>query len=234
MDPSKMDLSKTPAAMPPPGVRPNFVNPESRAHGSIIACATLTAIMLVFLVLRMNTKIFILKQVGWDDFFCILGALLAIAYAGLIIFVFKQGLGAHQWDTPIATFLKPATFNSLQAIYDLHGLTISCAKLAILMLYFRLFNVYRFLRIMIHVGIWTTVILHGTTIIAAMAVCTTDNALAYSKCSGKTTTIALVASVVNVLSDFYILLIPVLGVWKLHMNVRRKLGVLAVFSTGLL
>ncbi|KAH7090473.1 hypothetical protein FB567DRAFT_519937 [Paraphoma chrysanthemicola] len=234
IDPSTMDMTKIPAAIPPPGVIPNFINPASRAHGSIVTCALLTAFMLVFLVLRMNTKIFILKQVGWDDFFCVLGALLAIGYVGLIIFVFDAGLGSHQWDTPISVFLKPDTFNSLQAIYDLHGVTISCTKIAILCLYLRLFGVYRYLRIMVYFGILTTVLVHGVATIAAMALCTTESALEYVKCSGTTTTIALVASAINVVSDLYILAIPCLAVWNLHMDVKRKLGVLAVFSAGLL
>jgi hypothetical protein len=234
IDPSKMDMTKTPAAIPPPGVIPNFINPESRARGSIISCAILTAVMLAFLILRMNTKIFILKSVGWEDFFCILGALLAIGYVGLIIFVFDAGLGSHQWDTPISVFLKPDTFNSLQAIYDLHGVTISCTKLAILFLYLRLFGVYRYLRIMVYVGIGTTILLHGVATVVAMALCTTDSALTYVKCSGTTTTIALVSSAGNVVSDLYILTIPCLAVWNLHLDTTRKLGVLAVFSAGLL
>jgi hypothetical protein len=234
IDPSTMDLTKIPAAMPPPGVIPNLINPVSRAQGSIISCALLTVIMLGFVSLRMSTKIFIAKQVGWEDFFCILGTLLAISYVGLIIFTFDAGLGQHQWDTPIAVFLKPATFNSLQAIYDLHGVAISCTKIAILLLYFRLFRVYRYLRIMVHIGIWSTILLHGVATVVAMALCTTENALKYVKCSDKTTMIALVASCGNVVSDLYILAIPCFAVYNLHLDAKRKMGVLAVFSAGLL
>jgi large subunit ribosomal protein L36e len=38
----------------------------------------------------------------------------------------------------------------------------------------------------------------------------------------------------NVFSDFALLLLPVRSIWKLHVPIKKKLGVLAVFATGLL
>ncbi|KAF1996574.1 hypothetical protein P154DRAFT_498471 [Amniculicola lignicola CBS 123094] len=234
LDPSKIDPTKYPAAVPPPGVVPNLVNPVSRAHATIIFNAVFTAFMLVFVVMRMYTKAFVVKQFGWDDFCCAMGTMLAVAYVGFIIFVFDQGLGAHQWDTPIAVFLNNNTFRILQTIYDIHGVTVTFAKLSILLLYFRLFKVYRTLRVMIHIGIWSTILLHGIATITAMALCTKPTALEYVKCAGTTTTVALVTSAGNAASDVYILAIPIMAVWRLHMDIKRKIGVMAVFSAGLL
>ena len=39
---------------------------------------------------------------------------------------------------------------------------------------------------------------------------------------------------INVVSDFTILLLPIVEVWRLQMSTRRKIGVSAVFATGLL
>lgn len=39
---------------------------------------------------------------------------------------------------------------------------------------------------------------------------------------------------INVISDFTILLLPIVEVWRLHMSTQRKIGVSAVFATGLL
>lgn len=39
---------------------------------------------------------------------------------------------------------------------------------------------------------------------------------------------------INVVSDFTILLLPIVEVWRLHMSTHRKIGVSAVFATGLL
>ena len=38
----------------------------------------------------------------------------------------------------------------------------------------------------------------------------------------------------GIISDFYLLLLPIFGVWQLQMPTRRKIGVIVVFATGLL
>lgn len=42
------------------------------------------------------------------------------------------------------------------------------------------------------------------------------------------------SGVFNMISDFYILLLPLPFIWSLKMNLRRKIRVMAVFSVGLL
>ena len=41
-------------------------------------------------------------------------------------------------------------------------------------------------------------------------------------------------AVFNVVTDFFIILLPIVKVWNLHLSVRRKVGVTVVFLTGLL
>ena len=45
---------------------------------------------------------------------------------------------------------------------------------------------------------------------------------------------ALATGSVNVVSDCLILLLPLVAIWRLHMAQRRKVGISAVFATGLL
>ena len=47
-------------------------------------------------------------------------------------------------------------------------------------------------------------------------------------------TAALVTGSVNVISDFLILLLPLVAIRRLRMAPKRKLGILAVFATGFL
>jgi hypothetical protein len=60
-------LALIPAGMPPPGVIPNLVNPESRGSVMIIVGTIMLALMLVFSGLRFYTKIFIVGKTTWDD-----------------------------------------------------------------------------------------------------------------------------------------------------------------------
>lgn len=62
-----MDLSNVPALAPPPGVVPNFVNPESLAPLCRIVIALTLPLMVVFLALRMYVRLRISRAMGADD-----------------------------------------------------------------------------------------------------------------------------------------------------------------------
>ena len=44
----------------------------------------------------------------------------------------------------------------------------------------------------------------------------------------------MTSGVFNVVSDFAILVIPIFSVWDLRLPQKKKLGLLAIFGTGLL
>lgn len=56
-----------PLAKPPPGVIPNFVNPESHAYQLTITVAVCLAFVIIAVSMRLYTKQFITKSMGWDD-----------------------------------------------------------------------------------------------------------------------------------------------------------------------
>ena len=104
--PPGTDLSRVPGLQPPPGVVPNFVNPESRAHATIVGNGVATGIMMVFVITRMYTKLFISKAFGWEDCTqtllsilclkisahdvhvdaCAIAAAMALGYMGMIVY----------------------------------------------------------------------------------------------------------------------------------------------------
>ena len=62
-----MDLANYPAISPPPGVTPNFIDPETRAPLVIVFSAISLGLMLPILVARLYTKAWVLHSSGWDD-----------------------------------------------------------------------------------------------------------------------------------------------------------------------
>ena len=60
-------LAVTPAGKPPPGVIPNFTNPPSNGHILIEVGSVLVALMLVFVGVRMYTKLKIVGKTTPDD-----------------------------------------------------------------------------------------------------------------------------------------------------------------------
>ena len=65
--PPGTDLSKLPALAPPAGVVPNFIDPESRAYAVLVGSGVITAVTLIFVILRLYTKAFVTKAIGWED-----------------------------------------------------------------------------------------------------------------------------------------------------------------------
>lgn len=56
-----------PALDPPTGVTPNFVDPENRGKTVVTTGAFLTALAMLFFVIRIYTKCCINKKLSWED-----------------------------------------------------------------------------------------------------------------------------------------------------------------------
>lgn len=52
---------------PPAGVTPNFIDPHSMGDTIIIVNVVFLGLMLGFVALRIYTKGFLSRSVGWDD-----------------------------------------------------------------------------------------------------------------------------------------------------------------------
>ena len=62
-----METLITPALDPPEGVKSNYVNPDSHLLWFIATTAVCMTISTVALILRLITKLYVVKSVGWDD-----------------------------------------------------------------------------------------------------------------------------------------------------------------------
>ena len=64
---STIDPNTTPALQPPPGVLPNFNDPyntDSTINGTLGICIAISSI---FVLLRLYTKLYIIRKYGWED-----------------------------------------------------------------------------------------------------------------------------------------------------------------------
>ena len=107
-------------------------------------------------------------------------------------------------------------------------------KLSILFLFFRLFSPSPKAKVWIYIGIAMTLFTHVVGTILAITLCTPSDPIGYSHCASRLDILDIVISSLNILSDFYILILPLFVVSKLQIRRNRKLGILAVFSTGVL
>ena len=60
-------LLNGPGLAPPHGVIPNFIHPSGQQGVIIAANAICVAIATISLLIRMYTKVFLVKRYGWED-----------------------------------------------------------------------------------------------------------------------------------------------------------------------
>lgn len=112
-------------------------------------------------------------------------------------------------------------------------------KLSILLLYYRLFAIYPVSgRLIIGGYAFISFIVAGTlrNSIARVTVCTNIQTAAGNPfCSGKNVNIVLiVVAALIAVADFYILVIPVIRVSKIHVSLKKKADVMVIFLAGLM
>ncbi|KAL8710814.1 MAG: hypothetical protein Q9220_004617 [cf. Caloplaca sp. 1 TL-2023] len=213
MLPPGTDLSKVPVGQGPPGTIPNFVNPESTAGRAIAVTVLFTVLMFIFVCMRMYTKLVVSRSKGWDDFF-------------------MRGYSVHTWNFPISKVTKSLleTLNVASAFY---GPTMFFTKLSLFILYYRLFSPSKIMRYLIYFGIGFNFLFYTIYLFLYALYCPNTSKKA-ATCGGNLKVLGVATSGINVVSDFYILLIPLTAVSNLQLPPKRKLGLLAIFFTGFL
>ncbi|KAI1150710.1 hypothetical protein F4825DRAFT_452225 [Nemania diffusa] len=239
-------LDQIPALPPPPGVQSNFDSPETREDLAKIVVGLTYGLMLVFLAMRIYTRIRITNSLGVDDYLSLAAGASITAFTGLSLSLFGNPLGRHQWDVRLSDFNASFLERTLSSIV-LFSLSSLFVKTALLALYLRVFSPNVIARVMIWVGVTTIVIFYITSIILNIRFCvpismTTPvpnqdawaKKLKASSCSQPVYNLNAAVGLFGVVSDLYVLIIPVSMVYKLRIPRNRKIGILGIFLTGLL
>ncbi len=104
-------------------------------------------------------------------------------------------------------------------------------KLSLLLLLYRIFSPDRVMKYLVVFGILFCFILYTSFLLLTFLLC--QSSLVQS-CESEWTLFVLTTSGLNILSDIYLLVIPLAAISRLQMPSRQKLGVSAIFLTGLL
>jgi len=118
----------------------------------------------------------------------------------------------------------------------IYSVVVFLTKLSILLLYHRIFSCQQVVKYLIWFGIIIQFVLytfHTAYEIVFEFECTSANYLSSAFCRSPYT-VLLVQGSINVATDFYVLCLPVARVSKLQLPLRRKVGVVGIFLTGLL
>ncbi|CAG8961397.1 hypothetical protein HYFRA_00013345 [Hymenoscyphus fraxineus] len=230
-------LKDFPALPPPPGVKSNFDHPaDDRASVLIILNAIFLSLTVIAVSMRLYAKGMILHTLGWDDYTCVISGLLSALHTAAMLDMLNLGYGRHLWDLRAVTFLKPSNVIRVSSLTLIYPVCIYFIKLSILLLYLRIFGVDRKIRNASYfcIGFLTLFYISYEGVqIATNVRCTRP--LRPNSSLGVCRSIYAVnvyQSVFNVASDFYIYLIPIPAIRKLHVSRRQKFGLLAMFLVG--
>ncbi|KAB8239782.1 uncharacterized protein BDW43DRAFT_296118 [Aspergillus alliaceus] len=198
---------------------------HSPQRWDVITEAVCLTISTCCVCMRMYTKLLITKAPGWEDF-----------YAIMTFETGKHGSGLHRWEvapSDLREFLKLA--NACQILY---GPIIFITKLSILLLFLRVFapSVKGVTYFFIQLLIWFNFFFYFADTILKIFECTPRSRIWDADVSGHCINIngpILVASIFNVVSDFLILFLPIVCVWRLQMTLKKKMCTSAVFVAGI-
>lgn len=124
----------------------------------------------------------------------------------------------------------------MQAPAIVFSVTVFSAKTSILLLYFRIFSISTPSRISIHIGILVMALFCAASVgiaIGSVVKCVGIAAITLPYCRNVNGPVQLLTCGFNVVTDFWILILPMPHIWKLQLPHRRKVGLAAVFAAGL-
>ncbi|KAH7080465.1 hypothetical protein BKA63DRAFT_244406 [Paraphoma chrysanthemicola] len=213
---------------------PNYENPEN-LHGLIIGLVVPSlTLAVVFLATRFYGK-GLLRQILWYDDWMMLGAMLFAVPTSIFPLVsINLGLGIHIWDQ------KPewhTPYSKMGYTADLlFPAACSLTKISLCLTYFRLFP-SRADKIFCYVmGVFVTLYTVACLFLSLFQ-CRPIRSYwdldVEQKCINMRATLVSVAAL-NSFSDFLVYLWPAKPLWSLHLPVKQRLGLIFLFSVGLL
>ncbi|KAB8208662.1 hypothetical protein BDV34DRAFT_210720 [Aspergillus parasiticus] len=201
---------------PPPGVVPNFINPQNQFQGCTPFVAFYLTINSLALVMRLYTRRFIIRaSLAIDDYLCI------------IAYVVPWGLDVTSGISHVARLQRSQNFLS-------YILCLAFSKLTILCFYYRLFSSRASLKVLIIIGIIFEAC--GTLALVAVANYTFTPFERFGDPTVKPNIPRIApiffSGLLAMITDIYILVLPIPSVLRLKVPLRQRLKALAIIILG--
>ena len=126
------------------------------------------------------------------------------------------------------------------SIAPLYSLTMLFVKIAIFLLYYRFFAIDRRTKVAIHIGMGVTSCFYPAMVIVGMVLLCFPKpkqswaSMNYRERCSREQALAEIYGVFGLVSDLYILILPLPVLRRLNMSSKKKIGVTATFLTGLM
>ncbi|KAI4599970.1 hypothetical protein KJ359_001071 [Pestalotiopsis sp. 9143b] len=179
---------------------------------------------------RCATRIKLTNKLWPDDYMSLISLAALLAIASIQIYSVSQGSGMHYWNTDLE---KVELTRQLFYVAKILYVFVQCTgKIAVLLLYQRVFDTghgAQWLRRAIKVMIVLTFAIEGTYIFIIAFQCLPVASLWDPSIKDFTCLNAGVAfaagAVLNIASDFVLMILPLPALWKLQTSKRKRFGV---------
>ncbi|KAI0401579.1 hypothetical protein F4802DRAFT_579679 [Xylaria palmicola] len=217
-------VRQAPPMGPPPSV--------ALSANPLAAIVAITVIMVAVVAAKLWVRAIIIKKLALDDWSVLVGSLFVIANTGIIGSIFVQaGLNSGSALASPGQIQDPKFAPRLFVFLLISAIPNGFAKLSILLLLLAIFprRARPMTAYVIYVGIgivlfFYTILTLYIAIHCGPRTCSVEEQVK----------IAQATASVNLSLDVYVLTLAIVNVWTLQMSRRYKIGVMAVFSTGIL
>ncbi|KAL2163270.1 hypothetical protein VTH06DRAFT_5326 [Thermothelomyces fergusii] len=239
------------AAPPPPGVTPNFEKPESSSHQLIVVSVVFPLVSFFFLIPRLYSASVIRRRWHRDDYLICVAAAFGLANAVLCIIQSTMGMGKHIWEIDYETFKQtikvttplpstaaktnsdPKQLLTLGGAFT-YNITTMFIKLSILSFYLR-FSVDKSFRIAVYIVMFISSGYSIPNALIFLYMCRPIRSVWDWTVPGtciNQQAIFDACNILNMVTDYMILLLPFWMLRPLRIPLSKKLGIGFVLAAG--
>ncbi|KFY99223.1 hypothetical protein V498_00906 [Pseudogymnoascus sp. VKM F-4517 (FW-2822)] len=206
--------------------------PQPSRSAEVIRIVTImSAIAFPMVFLRLCSR-YIVSRIWWDDWVIIVAAASMVPITASAIYCATHGFGNHVWDVPPATINKTLELYYIAQIF--YGLAQNLAKISILLLFLRIFPGERFRLVTKTALVWMICQLIAFFIavtLQCVPVKATWDMTQKGTCINAGALVTAGAGF-NIFDDIVIILLPVRELKHLHLSLRKRVAVIALFALG--
>ncbi|KAL5933547.1 hypothetical protein ACKVV7_005483 [Pyricularia oryzae] len=231
----------TAAAPPPPGVTPNFAQPEDVLYTiNFVTQIASMALVTPFVAMRVLVKAYISPPFLVEDYVCGLAWVLSTAYSVTAIMMYKFGGGYHVYELSVEKY--EGFLKALYADTLVYGLNAYFTKVALLLVIARVFNSFRKTRIITFLLVGAMAFYYAPMLFLKMNVCRPISGFWTPLASmepGAPVPVCLnqramfvADTIISAITDTAVLIIPIPATLSLRMPWQRRLKVWSMLGLG--
>ncbi|KEQ68479.1 hypothetical protein M436DRAFT_22245, partial [Aureobasidium namibiae CBS 147.97] len=223
-----------PAIQAPAGHVSNLVDPVGVGFRITITNIVCVVLFMIVVVVRLITRVFLNRSFGHDDSLILFATASFLAIMGVFQWMVHLGLGKHLWDVPLENY-SPYFLRAWLTVAVLYSACMLTMKLSVLMLYRRLFPIQNF-RLQWWCAFGFTTAYSVMFIFASLFSCSPisaawDISVSEHKCINRSA-LYIAYTVMNSISTWWILLMPMPIVWSLALKNDQKYLLTSLFALG--